>query len=164
MKKSLILSSIVICIILFVGFNILSTADKHVVTIVNNHELKGANEDLKVANQRLNQENKSLKQENEKLVALADSLVLEVNNELPKAIQSIKQDVKDGYNWATPEFAYIELAIKLDRQPTSLEYKQALTELQQTNMLYHPGHPDPSAKGKRVEAKELEALSKQIYK
>ena len=148
-------------LVAFVGLALLgmvNAGEKHVITVEENVHLTDVNHQLKCSNDSLVKENKTLIDKNNQLTAqvtlLTDSVVKEPQT--PKedkfivALRSLEKDVNEDMNWISPESLYDNLTEKLSRKPSVDEYKKALEDMLNLNLLYHYIKPDPYMKGAKV--------------
>lgn len=162
----------------FVGLAVLGMVDageKHVVTVEENHQLTEVNHKLKCSNDSIVKENKTLTTKNQELVAqvtsLTDSISSKQATESKKALQeseflialyTLESIVKEELTWISPEALYQALTEKMPRRPTKEEYKQALEEMINLNLLHHYIKPDPYMKGSKVKKSEVNKLVKEF--
>ena len=160
-------------LVAFVGLALLgmvNAGEKHVITVEENVHLTDVNHQLKCSNDSLVKENKTLIDKNNQLTAqvtlLTDSVVKEPQT--PKedkfivALRSLEKDVNEDMNWISPESLYDNLTEKLSRKPSIDEYKKALEDMLNLNLLYHYIKPDPYMKGAKVKNAELDKIAKQL--
>jgi cell division protein FtsB len=165
MRNKFALLGVLFLVVAFVILNIFTDGVQHVEVVDENIVLVGENGKLKAENGKLRAENGQLKslanqltkEKNTLLTSAMDSAKKQLSV-FPKALVKVEQEIDAQLGWASPEMTSQLLEEKLKRKPDEEEYRRALTDLYNKDMLYYPDYPDPYVKGKRVTKSEIAKL------